>query len=87
MRTLKSTVYSIETSLDCRLDVPLSFDKLAKCNEFLSKKVAGYLVIERCIASCCCNSLTLFTKLAFGDYVRRCSLRLLSARRRAFVSV
>lgn len=49
LRTLKSSVYSVEASLDCRLEVPLSFEKIAKCNAFLSRKTVSDRTMQRIV--------------------------------------
>lgn len=40
VKKLKATSFSVEASLDCRLEVPLSFAKLDKCNELLARRRA-----------------------------------------------
>ena len=32
------TAHTVDASVDCRLEVPLSFDKLQQCNTFLSRR-------------------------------------------------
>lgn len=49
LRSLKQSALTCEASLDCRLEVPLSFEKLAKCNTFLSRKTCTDGTLRRIV--------------------------------------
>lgn len=47
LNALRTLAFSVDASLDCRLEVPLSFKKLSLCNTFLSQKRSANRTMER----------------------------------------